>query len=66
VLLIAPKPLLGQWKQELFQLFDLAAREGQARAGGFDGDGSFWSGASRREASAGAMRYCRPNRSICA
>src|SRR5499426_2427158 len=28
VLLIAPKPLLGQWRQELFQLFDLVAREG--------------------------------------
>jgi adenine-specific DNA-methyltransferase len=41
VLLIAPRPLLGQWKQELFQLFDLEAREGEARVGGFDGDGIF-------------------------
>jgi hypothetical protein len=41
VLLIGPKPLLGQWKQELFQLFDLPAREGEPRAGGFEGDGIF-------------------------
>jgi adenine-specific DNA-methyltransferase len=41
VLLVAPKPLLGQWRQELFQLFDLEAREGQPRAGGFDGEGVF-------------------------
>ena len=41
VLLIAPKPLLGQWKQELYQLFDLVAREGETRPGAFDGDGVF-------------------------
>jgi hypothetical protein len=41
VLLVAPKPLLGQWGQELFQLFDIQAREGQARPGGFDGEGVF-------------------------
>jgi Helicase conserved C-terminal domain/SNF2-related domain len=41
VLLIAPKPLLGQWGQELFQLFDIQAREGQPRPGGFDGEGVF-------------------------
>ncbi len=41
VLLIAPKPLLGQWGQELFQLFDIQAREGQPRLGGFDGQGVF-------------------------
>jgi SNF2 domain-containing protein len=41
VLLVAPKPLLGQWGQELFQLFDIQVREGQARPGGFDGDGVF-------------------------
>src|SRR3954468_19222799 len=37
VLLVAPKSLLGQWKQELFQLFDLEAREAPPRAGAFDG-----------------------------
>ena len=41
VLLIGPKPLLGQWKQELFQLFDLVAREGEPRPGGFEGEGIF-------------------------
>ena len=41
VLLVAPKPLLGQWGQELFQLFDIQAREGQPRPGGFDGEGVF-------------------------
>ncbi len=41
VLLVAPKPLLGQWRQELFQLFDISAREGQPRIGGFDGEGVF-------------------------
>jgi adenine-specific DNA-methyltransferase len=41
VLLVAPKPLLGQWRQELFQLFDIEAREGQPRVGGFDGEGVF-------------------------
>jgi len=41
VLLVAPKPLLGQWRQELFQLFGIAAREGEPRVGGFDGDGVF-------------------------
>ena len=29
ILLIAPKPLLGQWKQELFQLFDIVAQEAE-------------------------------------
>jgi superfamily II DNA or RNA helicase len=41
VLLVAPKPLLGQWRQELYQLFDIDAREGRAERGGFDGDGVF-------------------------
>ena len=41
ILLVAPKSLLGQWKQELFQLFDIEGREAQARPGGFDGEGVF-------------------------
>ena len=41
VLLVAPKSLLGQWKQELFQLFDLEAREAKPKKGAFDGDGVF-------------------------
>src|SRR4051812_18302762 len=39
VLLIAPKPLLGQWRQELFTLFDIEAREGQLDPGGMEGPG---------------------------
>jgi hypothetical protein len=41
ILLIAPKPLLGQWRLELYQLFGLDAHEGQPRVGGFDGAGVF-------------------------
>jgi superfamily II DNA or RNA helicase len=41
MLLIAPKALLGQWRQELFTLFGLQAVEGAAHAGGFAGDGVF-------------------------
>src|SRR6478735_11997981 len=41
VLLITPKPLLGQWRQELFQLFDIEGREAEARRGAFEGDGVF-------------------------
>jgi adenine-specific DNA-methyltransferase len=52
VLLVAPKPLLGQWRQELFQLFDIEAREATPDLGAFDGDGVFLIG---REA-AGSQR----------
>ncbi|MBL8917284.1 MAG: DEAD/DEAH box helicase family protein [Myxococcaceae bacterium] len=41
VLLIAPKSLVGQWRDELMTLFDLEAREGQPKPGGFDGPGVF-------------------------
>jgi len=41
VLLVAPKRLLGQWRQELFQLFGIDAREGQAQSRSFDGEGVF-------------------------
>jgi hypothetical protein len=51
VLLIAPKPLLGQWRQELFQLFNLDAVEAEPRIGGFDGEGIFLIG---REAAGSA------------
>jgi len=44
VLLLAPKPLRGQWRQELFQLFDIQSREGLPRVGGFEGDGVFLMG----------------------
>jgi SNF2 family DNA or RNA helicase len=41
ILLITPKPLLGQWRQELLTLFGIVAREGEAREGGFEGPGVF-------------------------
>lgn len=41
VLLIAPKSLVGQWRDELLTLFDLDAKEGQPKPGGFDGPGVF-------------------------
>jgi superfamily II DNA or RNA helicase len=41
VLLITPKPLLGQWRQELFQLFNIDAIDAQPHIGGFDGEGVF-------------------------
>lgn len=44
VLLVAPKALLGQWRQELFTLFDIEAREGDFGPGGLDGPGVFLMG----------------------
>ena len=41
VLLVTPKPLLGQWKQELYALFGIDTQEGGARSGAFDGPGVF-------------------------
>ncbi len=41
VLLIVPKPLLGQWQNELYTLFGMEARESGADAASFAGDGVF-------------------------
>ena len=41
VLLIVPKPLLGQWLDELYRLFSIQAVEGRPVPGGFAGDGVF-------------------------
>jgi len=62
ILLVAPKPLLGQWKQELFQLFDIDAKDGEPRQGGFDGDGVFLIGreAAGSERGAAALLDARP------
>src|SRR6202789_209709 len=35
VLLVVPKPLLGQWQDELYRLFDIQALEGRPEPGGF-------------------------------
>src|SRR3954468_17982890 len=44
VLLVVPKPLLGQWQDELFRLFGIQAVEGRMEPGGFDGEGVFLAG----------------------
>lgn len=41
LLIIVPKPLLGQWQNELFTLFGIEARIGSARPNAFDGAGVF-------------------------
>jgi uncharacterized membrane-anchored protein YhcB (DUF1043 family) len=41
LLVIVPKPLLGQWHNELFTLFGIEARIGSARPDAFDGAGVF-------------------------
>ena len=44
ILLVTPKPLLGQWKQELYTLFSIETREGTAEPKAFDGGGVFLAG----------------------
>jgi len=56
ILLITPKPLLGQWRQELSQLFSIDAIEARAEVGAFDGEGVFLIG---REA-AGSVKDATP------
>jgi len=41
ILLITPKPLVGQWRHELGSLFGLDTREGSLAPGAFAGDGVF-------------------------
>jgi adenine-specific DNA-methyltransferase len=42
ILLVTPKPLLGQWREELWSLFGLTVREvAQASSDAFEGEGLF-------------------------
>ena len=41
ILVVTPKPLLGQWRQELALLFGIDAREGTEDERGFAGSGVF-------------------------
>jgi hypothetical protein len=41
VLLIVPKPLLGQWQDELYRLFGIQAAEKRLEPGAFAGEGVF-------------------------
>jgi len=50
ILLLTPKPLLGQWRQELYDLFGIESVEAWPVPGGFDGEGVLLAG---REAATG-------------
>jgi superfamily II DNA or RNA helicase len=41
VLIVVPKPLLGQWEEELYSLFGIEARIGRAHPEAFAGEGVF-------------------------
>lgn len=56
ILLMTPKPLLGQWKQELSTLFGIDALEGQELETGFEGAGVFVVGREYAGSEAGAER----------
>ena len=62
VLLVVPKPLLGQWQDELYRLFDIQAVEGRFEAGGFSGSGVFLVGREVAGSDRGAevLRECEP------
>lgn len=54
ILLLTPKPLLGQWRDELLALFGISAREGASEEGGFEGPGVFIAGREYAGSEAGA------------
>jgi superfamily II DNA or RNA helicase len=62
VLLVVPKPLLGQWQDELYRLFGMQAVEGRFEPGGFSGPGVFLVGreVAGSERGAAALRECEP------
>ena len=63
VLLVAPKPLLGQWRQELYQLFDIDAARREPASAASTAMASSSSVARPRAARGAAMRYCCRTRS---
>ena len=62
VLLVVPKPLLGQWQDELYRLFAIQAAEGRAEPGGFSGPGVFLVGreAAGSDRGADVLRQSEP------
>lgn len=54
ILLLTPKPLLGQWRDELLGLFGITAREGAQEETGFEGPGVFIAGREYAGSEAGA------------
>src|ERR1700723_1176379 len=41
ILLVVPKPLVGQWQDELYRLFDIQAVEGRMEPGAFSAPGVY-------------------------
>ncbi len=62
ILLIVPKPLQGQWQDELYRLFSIQAVEGRMEPGAFSGDGVFIVGreAAGSERGAAILRGSEP------
>lgn len=62
VLLVVPKPLLGQWQDELYRLFDIQALEGRFEPGGFSDTGVFLVGREVAGSDRGSqfLRECEP------
>ena len=62
VLLVVPKPLLGQWQDELYRLFGIQAAEEVVEPGGFSGPGVFLVGrdAAGSERGAAVLRDTEP------
>ena len=62
VLLVVPKPLLGQWQDELYRLFGIQAVEGRFEPGGFSGPGVFLVGreVAGSDRGSAALRECEP------
>ena len=62
VLLIVPKPLLGQWQDELYRLFGIQAEEGRMEPGAFSGEGVFLVGReiAGSERGSGVLLACEP------
>ncbi|MEM6296248.1 MAG: SNF2-related protein [Myxococcota bacterium] len=54
ILLITPKPLLGQWRDELASLFGISTTEGAIEETGFEGSGVFIAGREYAGSEAGA------------
>ena len=53
VLVATPKPLLGQWRDELYALFGIQTREAIPKPGGFEGNGVFLVGREAAGSEAG-------------
>ncbi len=58
VLIIVPKPLVGQWQDELYRLFGIQAVEGRMEPGAFSSDGVFLVGREIAGSERGAAILC--------